>query len=65
MEPFIDVTEELVHKIINSNTKPSEAFENSVAFKTKEFARLNNRRPNTSEMKHIHASSYASICSFN
>ena len=64
MEPFVDVTEELVHKIINNNTKPSEAFENSVAFKVKEFTRLNNKKPNTSEMKHIHASSYASVCSF-
>ena len=64
MEPFVDVTEELVHKIINNNTKPSEAFENSVAFKVKEFTRLNNKKPNTSEMKHIHASSYASIYSF-
>ena len=65
MEPFIDITEELVHNIINNNTKPSEAFENSVAFEAKEFIRLNNRKPNISEMKHIHASSYASICSFN
>lgn len=64
MEPFVDVTEELVHKIINNNTKPSEAFENSAAFKVKEFIRLNNKKPNTSEMKHIHASSYASVYSF-
>ena len=64
MEPFVDVTEELVHKIINNNTKPSEAFENSAAFKVKEFTRLNNKKPNTSEMKHIHASSYASVYSF-
>ena len=64
MEPFVDVTEELVHKIINNNTKPSEAFQNSVAFKVKEFTRLNNKKPNTSEMKHIHASSYASVFGF-
>lgn len=65
MEPFMDVTEDLVHKIINNNTKPSKAFIETVAFKTEEFTKFNNKKPNTSEMKHIYASSYASVCSFD
>ena len=61
MEPFVDITEELVQKIIQNNTKPSEAFQETVKASISEFSKFNKRKPNTSELKHLYANVFSSI----
>ena len=61
MEPFVDITEELVQKIIQNNTKPSEAFQETVKASISEFSKFNKRKPNTSELKHLYANVFSSL----
>ena len=64
MEPFIEITPELVEAIVKNNTKPSKAFDFSVASKISSFASLNKKKPNVSDYRHIYASTYAEMFSF-
>ena len=57
----MDITEELVQKIIQNNTKPSEAFQETVKASISEFSKFNKRKPNTSELKHLYANVFSSI----
>jgi len=64
MKPFVDVTPELVKQLIEQNTKPSKAFRSIVKDRASSFSSINARKPNTSELRHIHASVYAEISCF-
>ena len=64
MEPFIEITPELVESIVKNNTKPSKAFDFSVASKISSFTSLNKKKPNVSDYRHIYASTYAEMFSF-
>ena len=63
---MIEVTEEVIQKVLQLNTKPSEAFTDLAKVKAETFHEFKQRKPNVSEMKHIYASSYAEIfCNFH
>jgi len=64
MEPMIEVTPEIIQEVLQSNTKPSKAFEDMVDGKATTFNSVRQRKPNTSEMRHIYASSFAEIFCF-
>jgi hypothetical protein len=64
MQPMIDVTPEVIQQVLKQNTKPSQAFENSVKLKVSEFTTARKRKPNNSEMKHIYAAVFAQIFCF-
>jgi hypothetical protein len=64
MEPMIDVTPEVIQKILNYKTGPSKAFQEEVQLKVSSFHASRKRKPNNSEMKHIYASTYADILYF-
>ena len=64
MQPMIDVTPEVIQQVLEQNTKPSEAFENSVKLKVSEFTTARKRKPNNFEMKHIYAAVLAQIFCF-
>lgn len=64
MEPFMEITPDTVKSLIDHNTKPSSQFDSLVEEKVDAFASINNRSPNTSELRHIYASVYAQILCF-
>jgi len=64
MKPFVDVTPKLVKQLIEQNTKPSKVFNSIVENKVSSFSSINARKPNTSELRHIHASVYTEISCF-
>ena len=64
MEPYMDVTPEMVKALIDQNTKPSAGFSSTIKEKVDSFTYLNSRSPNTSELRHIYASVYAEILCF-
>lgn len=61
MEPMIEITPEIIQDILKLNTKPSKAFEKLVEDKAETFNTIRRRKPNSSEMKHIYASSFAEM----
>lgn len=64
MKPYMDVTPEMVKALIDQNTKPTSAFSSAMDKKVDSFVSINNRNPNTSELRHIYASVYAEILCF-
>jgi len=65
MKPFIEITPELVKEVVEAGTKPSKAFTQSVKESVSSFSHVNNRRPTTSELRHIYASVYANMSCFS
>jgi hypothetical protein len=61
MKPFMDVTPEVVKLLIDSGTKPSTAFNSAVDASVNSFSSINNRKPNSSELKHIYASIFSEL----
>jgi hypothetical protein len=63
LEPLIEVTPEVIQKILQLNTKPSAAFTELVDSKQEAFSSVRQRKPNTVEMRHIYASVYVEMFS--
>lgn len=61
LDPMIDVTPEVIKDILALNTKPSRAFLELSDTKAADFNTVRQRKPNTSDMRHIYASSLAEI----
>jgi hypothetical protein len=61
MEPMIDVTHESIQEALAKNTKPSSEFVKMSEGKAVSFNTIRQRKPNTSEMRHIYASAFAEI----
>jgi hypothetical protein len=61
LEPMIEVNEQSVQEALARNTKPSKVFKELVDSKRETFNTVRQRKPNTSEMRHIYASSFAEI----
>ena len=64
MEPYMEITPELVKDLLDVATKPSENFNLVVAKKIKAFVSTNSKKPNSSEMKYIHAAAFVDMCDF-
>jgi len=64
MEPYMEITPETVKALIDAGTKPSEDFDLVVANKIDSFTAKNNKSPNNSEMKYIHASAFVDMFDF-
>jgi hypothetical protein len=58
MEPFIELTPEIIKQMIDQNGKPSSEFLNKVDAEIKDFVYVNNRKPTVDDMKYIYASIY-------
>ena len=64
MQPYMEITPELVQALVEKNTKPSSEFTTMVSASTREFSGLHNRKPNVNEMRYIYASAFAELASF-
>tara|TARA_R100000008_G_scaffold34400_1_gene19453 strand:+ start:8713 stop:10842 length:2130 start_codon:yes stop_codon:yes gene_type:complete len=64
MKPFVEVTPELVKELVEQGTKPSKTFNSLAENNIENFSTVNSRKPNTSELRHIHASVYAQLSCF-
>ena len=65
IEPFIEVTPELIQKLIESTSKPSSAFITEVGEQIDSFVYINNRKPTVDEMKYIYATVYVNQSEVN
>lgn len=64
MEPYMEVTPEIVKSLLDMSTKPSDDFNSVVANKVSSFVSANSKKPNNSEMKYIYASSFVDMYDF-
>ena len=64
MTPYMEITSEVIKDLLDRGTKPSNEFNSLVDAKVNSFTSANNKRPNSSEMKYIHASSFVEMCDF-
>ena len=64
MTPYMEITSEVIKDLLDRGTKPSSEFNSLVDAKVNSFTSANNKRPNSSEMKYIHASSFVEMCDF-
>ena len=64
MTPYMEITPEIVKDLLDRGTKPSSEFGSLVEAKVDSFTSANNKQPNSSEMKYIHASSFVEMCDF-
>jgi hypothetical protein len=58
IEPFIELSPEIIKELIDKNGKPSAEFLQRVDDETNKFVYLNSRRPTVDETKYIYASVY-------
>jgi hypothetical protein len=64
MTPYMEITPEIVKDLLDRGTKPSSEFGSLVEAKVDSFTSANNKQPNSSEMKYIHASCFVEMCDF-
>jgi hypothetical protein len=64
MTPYMEITPEVVKDLLDRGTKPSNGFSSLVDAKVNSFTSANNKQPNSSEMKYIHASCFVEMCDF-
>ncbi len=64
MQPYMDITPEIVKQLLDTNTKPADAFNRLTSSKVDSFTTINNRSPNTSELRYIYASTFAALSDF-
>ena len=64
MTPYMEITPEIVKDLLDRGTKPSNEFGSLVEAKVNSFTSANNKQPNSSEMKYIHASCFVEMCDF-
>jgi hypothetical protein len=65
MQPYMDVTTDMVKDLLDNGTKPSDEFNSVVASKVGDFVSTNNKKPNNSEMKYIYASCFVDMHDFS
>ncbi len=65
MSPYMEITSEIVKQLLDMGTKPSAEFNSIVESKVDSFVLANSKRPNSSEMKYIYASSFANMHDFS
>jgi hypothetical protein len=61
IEPFIELTPEVVKQLLDNSNQPSELFLDKVNAKINEFVYLNSRKPNIDELKYVYASTYVDL----
>ena len=64
MTPYMEITPEVVKDLLDRGTKPSNDFSSLVQAKVNSFKSANNKQPNSSEMKYIHASAFVDMFDF-
>ena len=64
MTPHMEITSGVVKQLLDGKTKPSDEFNSIVEDKIDSFVLANNKRPNSSEMKYIYASSFTDMHDF-
>jgi len=64
MTPYMEITPELVKRLLDNETKPSDEFNSIVIAKKESFVSTNGKQPNISEMKYIYASTFADMQDF-
>ena len=65
MQPYMDVTTDMVKDLLDNGTNPSDEFNSVVASKVGDFVSTNNKKPNNSEMKYIYASCFVDMHDFS
>ena len=65
MTPYMEITPEVVKDLLDRGTKPSNDFNSLVEAKINSFNSANNKQPNSSEMKYIHASAFVEMHDFD
>ena len=65
MKPYMDITSDTVKELLDSGSRPSQAFTNMVQDEVESFKTSNNRVPNSSELKYINASVFVYIDDLN
>ena len=63
IEPFMELSPEIIKDLIDMNHRPSQAFINKVSDELDNFVYLNTRKPTVDEMKYIYASVYVDLAS--
>jgi len=61
LEPFMELTPEIIKELIEANHKPTVAFISKVDDEITNFVYINNRKPTVDEMKYIYATVYTEI----
>lgn len=61
LEPFMELTPEIIKELIEANHKPTAAFISKVDDEITNFVYINNRKPTVDEMKYIYATVYTEI----
>ena len=60
----MEVTPDLVKQLLDNRTKPSDDFNLVLSEKTDSFVLANNKKPNSSQIKYIYASSFVDMFDF-
>lgn len=58
IEPFMEITPEIIQKLIDSSHRPSSSFSSAVNESIKYFVYMNDRKPTLDEVKHIYSDAY-------
>ena len=60
MKPYMEIDADVIKSIIDSSTKPSKDFTQSIENSVASFVDTQNRKPSVDEMRYIYASTFAS-----
>lgn len=61
LEPFVELTPEIIKELIEANHKPTAAFISKVDDEITNFVYINSRKPTVDEMKYIYATVYTEM----
>ena len=61
IEPFMELTPEIIKELIDKMGKPAPEFIDKVSANVQEFVYVNSRKPTVDEMKYIYASVYVDL----
>jgi hypothetical protein len=64
LEPFMEINEAVIKNLLDGQKKPSAEFISSANEKKNRFSELNNRLPNSAEIKSIYSSVFAELSCF-
>lgn len=62
VEPFKNITEEVIKSILDKKLKPSKAFLELIEESKNDFISTQKRKPTVDDLKYIYATSYAQLC---
>jgi hypothetical protein len=63
-KPFMEIDAEVIKSLIDMNTRPSEAFTQTVEKDISEFVETQNKKPTVDEMRLIYASAFSELAGF-